>query len=679
MDKIQFPRRFRVYIPLLILAAVITFLLPRTPKFSYDYKKGEPWAYETLVAKFDFPILKTDLQLSRERERLASEIIPYYRQDASVGFMAQTALNELDLGAHEYLRPHLSALLSDIYSRGVLGENMSQGDSSFVLKTISVRRDGASVRIPVEEVYTLTTARAELRKTVHDLSSRGTDSLYAAAGLDNLVHQDLILDKKLTDDMYKASLDDLSTTDGLFKAHQTIIKYGDVVTAETQQLLDSYRKEYDTSIGYNGHPAFLWAGNAVLALCFVLVLFLAIYYCNYRIFTEMKKYLYLILMFTMSFTAASIASRVGGDLFYIIPFNLIALYLLAFFKKRIVFVVYLLSLLPILIFASNGVEIFVMYVVSGVVGMFVFERFNKGWLQFVTAFIVFVTMVLVWTAFRVVEDIESVRASYMVIADMALGALLMVAAYPLIYLFERIFLLVSTSKLVELSDTSNKLLRMLADKAPGTFQHSLQVMNLADAAARSIDANVPLVRAGALYHDIGKIANPQCFTENETPGVNFHADLSYKESAREIIRHVADGVALADKHRLPNIIKEFIVSHHGTTCTAYFMNKYLNEGGDPSDVQDFYYDGVRPTTKEQVILMLCDTIEAASRSLKDYSQENVSALVDKIIEGKVDECQLSCADISLRELNILKDVIKTYLMQMHHSRVAYPKRRTAGK
>ena len=311
--------------------------------------------------------------------------------------------------------------------------------------------------------------------------------------------------------------------------------------------------------------------------------------------------------------------------------------------------------------------------------MFVFERFNKGWLQFVTAFIVFVTMVLVWTAFRVVEDIESVRASYMVIADMALGALLMVAAYPLIYLFERIFLLVSTSKLVELSDTSNKLLRMLADKAPGTFQHSLQVMNLADAAARSIDANVPLVRAGALYHDIGKIANPQCFTENETPGVNFHADLSYKESAREIIRHVADGVALADKHRLPNIIKEFIVSHHGTTCTAYFMNKYLNEGGDPSDVQDFYYDGVRPTTKEQVILMLCDTIEAASRSLKDYSQENVSALVDKIIEGKVDECQLSCADISLRELNILKDVIKTYLMQMHHSRVAYPKRGTAGK
>lgn len=680
MDKKQFPRKFRVYIPLLIMAVAITFLLPRTPQFAYDYKKGEPWAYETLVAKFDFPILKTELQLSKEREKLASETVPYYRHDASVAFNAQTLAGKIALGSYEYLRPVLTEELSSIYSRGILGDRQSQGDSSFVFSNIYVSRDGASVKIPVDEVYTMTTAREELRRSIRQAcrDSRA-DSVYAAAGLDGLLFLDLIIDKKATDEIYKEALDNISPTQGLFKAHQTIVSYGDVVTAETQQLLDSYRKEYDASIGYNGHPAFLWAGNAVLAICFVLVLFLAIYYCNYRIFTEMKKYLYLLLMFTLSFIAASVASRISADLFYVIPFNLIALYLLAFFKKRIVFVVYLISLIPVLIFAPNGVELFVMYMVSGVVGMFVFESFNKGWLQFVTAFIVFVTMVLVWAAFRIVEDIESVKATYRILADMALGALLMVAAYPLIYLFEKIFMLVSTSKLVELSDTSNKLLRMLADKAPGTFQHSLQVMNLADAAARSIDANVPLVRAAALYHDIGKIANPQCFTENETPGVNFHAELSYKESAKEIIRHVSDGIALAEKYRLPKILREFIVSHHGTTCTAYFMNKYLNEGGDPNDVKDFYYDGIRPTTKEQVIIMLCDTIEAASRSLKDYSQESVSALVDKIIEGKVDECQLSCADISLRELNILKDVIKSYLMQMHHSRVAYPKRKPAGK
>lgn len=215
---------------------------------------------------------------------------------------------------------------------------------------------------------------------------------------------------------------------------------------------------------------------------------------------------------------------------------------------------------------------------------------------------------------------------------------------------------------------------MLADKAPGTFQHSLQVMNLADAAARSIDAYVPLVRAGALYHDIGKISNPQCFTENETPGVKYHEGLTPKESAQEIIRHVSDGLSLAGKYGLPKEIRDFIVTHHGNTTTGYFYNRYLNDGGNPDEMDDFRYDGVRPTTKEQVILMICDAVEAASRSLKNYSQESVSGLVDRIIDGKADEGQFSDSVISLRELNVLRDTIKSYLMQMYHSRVAYPKR-----
>ena len=676
MDKLQFPRRSRIYVALGVLAVVITFLMPRTPKFQYEYKKGEPWAHETLVAKFDFPILKTELQMSKERERLASEIIPYFRHDQSLGYRAHAALNEIDFGRHEFVRPYLAEALSDIYSRSVLPDYYSQNDSTFVSEYIYIQRDGSASKVSVDEVYTLESARQQLKSAMASVCPvHVVESLYVAAGLDNLINYDLSVDKKLTDEMYKASLENLSPTEGLFKAHQTIIMYGDVVTAETEQLLDSYRQEYNTSVGYNGHEALLWAGNIIIALGLVFVLFLAIYYCNHKIFADSKKFFYLIMVFLIAFAAASTAAKVGPELFYIIPFNLIALYLLAFFKRRMVYVIYMISLLPVLLFAPNGSELFVMYMVSGSMGMFVFERFNKGWLQFVTAFIVFVTMALVWAAFRLVEDVESLN-TYNVIADMALGALLLVAAYPLIYLFEKIFRLVSTSKLVELSDTSNKLLRMLADKAPGTFQHSLQVMNLADAAARSIDADVPLVRAGALYHDIGKIMNPQCFTENASPGIDYHAGLTPKESAQEIIKHVSDGLALAEKHGLPQVLKDFIVSHHGTTNTAYFYNKYLNAGGDPDQVSEFYYDGVRPTTKEQVILMLCDTIEAASRSLKDYSQENVSALVDNIIEGKVDDCQLSCADISLRELNILKDLIKSYLMQMHHSRVAYPKRKT---
>ena len=306
--------------------------------------------------------------------------------------------------------------------------------------------------------------------------------------------------------------------------------------------------------------------------------------------------------------------------------------------------------------------------------MLVFGFFNRGWLQFVTALIVFVVMVIVWGAFRLVDGIEGLK-DYHTVLDLGLGALLSVAGYPLIYLFEKIFKLVSNTKLTELCDTNNKLLRNLADKAPGTFQHCLQVMNLADAAARSIDANVLLVRAGALYHDIGKIANPQCFTENENPGVRYHAGLTPKESAQEIIRHVSDGLAMADKNGLPGIIKEFISSHHGTTSTGYFLTQYLNNGGNPDEVSEFYYDGVKPVTKEQVILMICDAVEAASRSLKDYSHESISALVDRIVDGKAKEDQLTDADISLREINKLKDVIKSYLQQMYHSRVSYPKRK----
>ena len=446
-----------------------------------------------------------------------------------------------------------------------------------------------------------------------------------------------------------------------------------MVTAEIEQMLDSYKAEYDANVGYLGPRPLQWTGNVLIAFFLVLLLFLAIYYCNSSIFEEYNKYLYLLMVFLLSAVGSSLVARIDPGRFYMMPFLLIVFYQLAFFSRRMVFSVYFISLLPMLIFAPNGMELFVIYLVAGTVGVLVFEYFNKGWLQFVTAFILFIVMVLVWVAFRFVEGMTF--ADYRTILDMAFGAVLSVAGYPLIYLFEKIFRLVSTSKLVDLSDTSNPLLRMLADKAPGTFQHSLQVMNLADAVARSVDANVPLIRTAALYHDVGKIANPQCFTENATPGVNFHSGLTPKESAQEIIRHVSDGVALAEKYGLPEVIRDFIVTHHGTTATGYFLNTYLNEGGDPADVADFHYDGVKPTTKEHVILMLCDAVEAASRSLKDYSSENISSLVDMIVEGKIKEEQLVDSEMSLREIAVVKDTMKKYLQQMYHSRVAYPKRR----
>ena len=674
MEKNYFPRKFRVYLPLIVLFVLLVFFMPRVSKFNYDYKKGDTWMYETLMSQYDFPILKTERQLAEDMEKVSSRVVPYYRHDASVFRSAMENLDKTGLGSMEVLRTRIASELAEIYSKGVIAVAPSQKDST-ASRLLIVQRDRRTEKLPVAEVYTVESAQARLHDAL-EASVQGSDldSLWNAAGISRLIEDDLLLDQQATELMHRESIDNISRTRGVFRAGQAIISNGDIVTAEAEQILDSYKAEYENSVGYDGNPVFLWLGNILISLCLVTLLFLAIYYCNWKIFTEYNKYLYLLLVFSLAAFGASLASRFNADIFYMLPFTLVALYLLAFFKKRMVFIMYFIALLPVLILAPDGMEVFVTYLVAGTVGMFVFEKFNRGWLQFVTAFIVFMVMVLVWTAFRFVEGLDSLH-DYRVVIDMALGSLLLVAGYPLIYLFEKIFMLVSASKLVELSDTSNRLLRMLADKAPGTFQHSLQVMNLADAAARSIDAYVPLVRAGALYHDIGKIANPQCFTENESPGVHFHADLSPKESAQEIIRHVSDGLALADKYGLPQVLKDFIMTHHGTTNTAYFYNKYLNEGGNPDEVSEFYYNGVKPTTKEQVILMLCDTIEAASRSLKEYTPENISSLVDRIIEGKVDECQLSNADISLRELNILKDVIKSYLTQMHHSRVAYPKRK----
>ena len=544
---------------------------------------------------------------------------------------------------------------------------------------IYVQQDRKAVKVPVSEVFTVEQASAYmLERLKSDFPKVNIDSLWIAAGLSDLIRPDLIYDQQTTDMVHADNVENISPTSGVVRAGQVLVENGEVVTAEIEQLLDSYRAEYNSSIGYDAPNVFQWLSNILIAFCLVLLLFLAIYYCNYTIFSQYNKYLYLLLVFIIAVVASCVVEMANPSLFYMIPFTLIALYLLAFFKTRMVFAVYMISLLPMLVIAPEGMELFMIYSVAGGVGIFVFAFFNKGWLQFVTAFIVFIVMVLVWGAFRLADGPDGLK-DYGTVVKMALGAFMSVAGYPLIYLFEKIFKLVSNSKLVDLSDTSNPLLRELADKAPGTFQHSLQVMNLADAAARAIDANVLLVRAGALYHDIGKIANPQCFTENETPGVHFHAELTPKESAQEIIRHVYDGLALAEKHGLPEIIRDFIKTHHGTTSTGYFYTKYLNDGGDPDDVADFFYDGEKPVTKEQVILMLCDAVEAASRSLKDYSQESISALVDRIVDGKSNDGQLTNSVISLHELNVVKDVLKSYLQQMYHSRVSYPKRKPARR
>ena len=670
---------YRVLIPLVVLFLVLTLIFPRTAKFSYDYRKGSPWSHETLLAQFDFPILKTDEQIREEKSRSKSVVIPYYRYRQDIVDNCRKAAEGIDMGGYSYLRPLIVASMDGIYSNGVVPDEgvKLDGHSDPSGAVLYIQKDKRAGKKPVSEVFKESEAKNRL---LSDISAKypriNADSVLRSAGIYDFIVPNLEYDPKTTELVRSESSNQVSTTQGFVSAGQLIVSEGEIVTAEIAQMLDSYKVEYENSMGYGGPRILFWLGNAFIAFALVLLFFLMIYFLNRRLFMDHRKFWYLIFIFIIASVLALIINKFAPRCLYMVPFTLTALYLEAFFKNKVIFPICCVSFLPLLVFAENGVVLFVMFLLASIVAVFTFRFFNQGWQQFIMSGIVFVSMLVTYFGFRMIDMVND--DPYMAVLYMFIGSMLIVAGYPLIYLFERMFNLVSSSRLRELCDTNNKLLRELEHKAPGTFQHSLQVMNMCDAAARAIDANVLLVRAGALYHDIGKMKNPLCFIENESMspgGVHYHEHLSPKESARAIIKHVSDGLELAAENRLPDVIQDFILTHHGTSNTSYFYNKYLNEGGDPNDVSDFFYKGRKPQTKEQIILMICDTLEAASRTLKDNSAATFAVFVENIVASKMKIGQFDQADISIKDLNTVKETLKSYLSQIYHERVVYPQRK----
>lgn len=667
---------YRVLIPLVVLFLVLTLIFPRTAKFSYDYRKGSPWSHETLLAQFDFPILKTDEQIREEKSRSKSVVIPYYRYRQDIVDNCRKAAEGIDMGGYSYLRPLIVASMDGIYSNGVVPDEgvKLDGHSDPSGAVLYIQKDKRAGKKPVSEVFKESEAKNRLLSDIAAKYPRiNADSVLRSAGIYDFIVPNLEYDPKTTELVRSESSNQVSTTQGFVSAGQLIVSEGEIVTAEIAQMLDSYKVEYENSMGYGGPRILFWLGNAFIAFALVLLFFLMIYFLNRRLFMDHRKFWYLIFIFIIASVLALIINKFAPRCLYMVPFTLTALYLEAFFKNKVIFPICCVSFLPLLVFAENGVVLFVMFLLASIVAVFTFRFFNQGWQQFIMSGIVFVSILVTYFGFRMIDMVND--DPYMAVLYMFIGSMLIVAGYPLIYLFERMFNLVSSSRLRELCDTNNKLLRELEHKAPGTFQHSLQVMNMCDAAARAIDANVLLVRAGALYHDIGKMKNPLCFIENESmspKGVHYHEHLSPKESARAIIKHVSDGLELAAENRLPDVIQDFILTHHGTSNTSYFYNKYLNEGGDPNDVSDFFYKGRKPQTKEQIILMICDTLEAASRTLKDNSAATFSVFVENIVASKMKIGQFDQADISIKDLNTVKETLKAYLSQIYHERVVYP-------
>lgn len=670
---------YRVLIPLVVLFLVLTLIFPRTAKFSYDYRKGSQWSHETLLAQFDFPILKTDEQIREEKSRSKPVVIPYYRYRQDIVDNCRKAAEGIDMGGYSYLRPLIVASMDGIYSNGVVPDEgvKLDGHSDPSGAVLYIQKDKRAGKKPVSEVFKESEAKNRLLSDIAAKYPRiNADSVLRSAGIYDFIAPNLEYDPKTTELVRSESSNQVSTTQGFVSAGQLIVSEGEIVTAEIAQMLDSYKVEYENSMGYGGPRILFWLGNAFIAFALVLLFFLMIYFLNRRLFMDHRKFWYLIFIFIIASVLALIINKFAPRCLYMVPFTLTALYLEAFFKNKVIFPICCVSFLPLLVFAENGVVLFVMFLLASIVAVFTFRFFNQGWQQFIMSGIVFVSILVTYFGFRMIDMVND--DPYMAVLYMFIGSMLIVAGYPLIYLFERMFNLVSSSRLRELCDTNNKLLRELEHKAPGTFQHSLQVMNMCDAAARAIDANVLLVRAGALYHDIGKMKNPLCFIENESmspKGVHYHEHLSPKESARAIIKHVSDGLELAAENRLPDVIQDFILTHHGTSNTSYFYNKYLNEGGDPNDVSDFFYKGRKPQTKEQIILMICDTLEAASRTLKDNSAATFSVFVENIVASKMKIGQFDQADISIKDLNTVKETLKAYLSQIYHERVVYPQRK----
>lgn len=670
----KLPLTFRVIASLLTVAALLVLAMPRTVKLGYEYKRGQAWKYETLVARFDFPVFKTEEQMLREKENLDNGIIPYYKYSEETVLARMKALEALDFGSFSYLKPALSDALSSIFDKGVVPDQgvrqAGQPDPSGIMY---IQRNKRAVKVPVSEVYTLTSARTALAAKI----PAQADSVLAAAGIYDLISPNLTFDQTTTNLVHSESPAAVSPTMGYVNAGQLIVSNGEIVTAEIEQMLDSYRKEYDSNIGYDGPKVLYWLGNILIALAMVVMLFFAMFIADKRVF-QGNGYYYVLVVFTIFAAGALLVARLGYNFLYLVPFSLAALLLQAFFRGRLIIPVYTVALLPLLIFTHSGIVLFTMNLLAGMVAVYGFKYLGRGWKQFINALVVYAVLMAVYMGFRLLGMVSGDFTRVAVF--LFIGSMLNVAGYPLIFLFEKIFNLVSTSRLEELSNHSNPLLRKLELLSPGTFQHSIQVMNMCVAATRAIGGDVPLVRAGALYHDIGKMKNPQCFVENESlvtldEKSKYHASLDPHQSARDIINHVNDGIELAQHANMPSVVVDFIRTHHGTTLVSFFYDKFVNAGGDPSLKEDFRYTGGKPHSKEQIILMICDTVEAASRTLKSYDSETFDAFVENIVSSKMEQGQFDQADITLREIGIVKSVLKSHLAQIYHERIAYPNRK----
>lgn len=668
-------KNLRIISSFALLALIVTILAPREKGFQYQFSKGKPWQYDLLTAPYDFPIYKAEQRLSEEQDSIRASIKPVYTLDEEIGgFMLSELNDDYERKYHESVpRPYYVYAVEQmrrLYKRGLIqAEQLSALREQGKLEINLLGRDNVMERIPITRFYTLAEAYDQLFDHLPQELDR---SLLASMELSHYLRDNILPSEELSAQMLEQELSNLSPSVGMIQRGERIIDKGEIVTPYTYSLLRSLSIEQAqrsyTTLQTMGIRIGIFLSLGLLF--FVLVLYLIFFFPSFT--TERKNVLFLLISLGLFIGFAALNAQYDLVHPYVIPFVMSTILIRTFFDSNIALVSHIVCVFGSAIFMSDPLSFILMQSVAGFVALIAMQNLSSRGQLIRTAFLVYAAYIVMSTSTAIMTQGELSDNHWMLSLYFAINLVFLMFAYVLAFLVEKTFGYVSNVSLVELSDINTPLLRELSEVAPGTFQHSLQVSILATEAASKVGGDVQLVRTGALYHDIGKIKNPSYFTENQGEN-NPHRLLPCKESAQVIIRHVADGIALAQKHNLPEQIIEFIRTHHGTGMTRYFYNTYCNEHPDEEvDPTPYTYPGPNPRTKEQGILMLSDAVEASSRSLKEYTEEGIRSLLVRIIDSIVAEGLLNDTPLTFRDIKTIKEVFFVKLKTMYHARITYP-------
>lgn len=663
----------RVWITALTVAIIVWFLPRDSNSKRYNYDVGKPWMYQSFIAQFDFPVYKSEDAIKQEQDSILKGLMPYYNYDPTREKKELERFNKDFSSELTGLSHHYRAIIIDrihrLYSAGIMNTpeyNAIAHDSTNMVKVVAGK---SATPIEIGCIYSTMSAYEALLKDEELSKDR---ALLQKLNLTNYLEPNLTYDKEKTETERTDMLGSIPLASGMVLSGQKIIDRGEIVDDYTYRVLSSFERELQRRNATQMELTTTFIGQVIYVTILVMLftMYIALFRKDY--FDKPRSIMMLYVMITLFPIAVAMMIEHNWFNVYIVPFAMAAIFARMFMDSRTAFVTQLTIVLICAAAVKYQYEFIIIQIVSGLVAIYSLRELSSRAQVIKTAALVTVSCCAVYLALQMMQETDVLKLDSKMYTHFAVNGVLLLLSYPLMYLIEKTFGFTSNVTLFELSNTFKGVLRNLSEVAPGTFQHSITVGNLAAEVANRIGADSLLVRVGALYHDIGKMTNPAFFTENQA-GVNPHDTLTCKESAKIIIGHVTEGVKIAEKANLPTIIKDFILTHHGRGMAKYFYIKYQNEHPDEVvDKEQFTYPGPNPFTREQALLMMADTCEAASRSLQEYTEESISSLVDRLIDSQVaDGCFKDCP-ITFRDIAQAKQVLTERLMSIYHTRIQYP-------